>query len=188
MDIEVLLTEIPFRYYFLGMHFVIAFVAFQLSGRFLINSLPNFRSTSGKINLAFSQLFICMGFVFVFKIIYFFYWHDIFDYEKYVYITIASGTFVAILLTENIIRKNYFFTIISGLVVGLLFVVPLTSFLIYFVFGLFFLVLIYPFQYMQHLIRISGGKVKRKFIELFVSACLIAIGAIMNVEDRKSVV
>jgi hypothetical protein len=179
------LSLMPFRLYYMGLLFIITFLALQLAWRFGIDGWNHRKEFGGRMNIALAIVFLALGGSFLFKIIHLFFTDIQFLYERYIYLTAAAGMVIALIIIERDVRKNYVFTPLAGLAMFLFLIISPTSPWIYLPMAITAIIMIFPVLFIIHLYQITGGVIRRRILSLMISLVILYGGVTLNLERTQ---
>jgi hypothetical protein len=178
-------TQLPFRFYYIGLDFIVIYLAFQLAGRFLYDGLSHRKDLGGQLNYALAITFAFIGVNFVLKLLHLFFYRQFTAYQQVVFILVAAGALFAITAIEKSFRKNRIFTIISLINLILFIIIPPDTSWIFIPILLSAIIMIFPIQVIIRLYRLTGGTIRFRVFLLILSILVLYIGIALNMEENQ---
>lgn len=181
-------SQTPFRQIYIGLYFIVIFIAIQIAYVFLTTGIDSRREKIGRVNIAVSIGFFIVAFNLILKLANRLVIFDPFAYQKVLYITAAGAGFAVIAITEPTFHDNRLYTIM-GLICFLLytFIDPLGPY-IWIPITWSAVLMIVPVHFFYYILKNVSKTFRTRLIALLFFIVLLYAGFIMNMEKNMQAV
>lgn len=175
---------IPFRQFYIGLNFIVIFIAFEITYVFFIKGIEIRREKIGRVNLAVALGFFTIAVNFILKMIHRLVEFDPVIYQKVLYLSAAGTALAIVLIVEPMIHKQRLYTIMAAIMFALyLFIDPSSPYIWIAVIWTTSLLLV-PIHFIYYILKNVGKQFKSRLYLLTAFVVVLYLGLILNLEKN----